>query len=124
MVVDVIIIVAVLIGMFFGLRRAVGTATGRRDCCSGDANPSGKKFRATRIEDTDEAHYPYATDLTVAGMSCQNCARNVENALDSIEGTWARVDLDTRTAHVLSKQPVVLDAYREVVSEAGYRVIS
>ena len=57
-------------------------------------------------------------------MSCQNCARNVENALDSIEGTWARVDLDTRTAHVLSKQPVDLDAYREVVSESGYRVIS
>ncbi len=124
MIADFVIIVLVLVGAFFGLRRAVGTATGKRDCCSGDAKSSGRKFRAAKVEDTDEAHYPYVTDLTVAGMSCQNCARNVENALDSIEGTWARVDLETRTAHVLSKRPADLGAYRDVVSEAGYRVIS
>ena len=56
-------------------------------------------------------------------MHCDNCVRNVTNALDSVEGTWARVDLGTRTAHVLSKGPIDQGAYRDVVGQAGYRVI-
>jgi copper chaperone CopZ len=56
-------------------------------------------------------------------MHCDNCVRNVTNALDSVEGAWARVDLGTRTAHVLSKGPIDQAAYRDVVRQAGYRVI-
>ena len=51
-------------------------------------------------------------------MSCESCATRVARALDSVAGTWATVDLSSRTAHVRSKTPIDLDAYRSVVSEA------
>jgi copper chaperone CopZ len=124
MIVNIVIIALVAVGVFFGARRALGTATGKRDCCSGDAKSSAKKFKNAHITDTDESHYPYAADFSVAGMSCENCARNVTNALDSIDGTWATVDLEGRTAHVLSKNPIDAAAYKSVVSEAGYRIVA
>jgi len=122
--VNVIIIALVVVGVTLGARRALGTATGKRDCCSGDAKSAAKRFKPVTIEDTDETHYPYRADLTISGMTCQNCVRNVTNALDSVKGTWATVDLDTRTAHVRSKSPIDQAAYRQVVSEAGYRVVA
>lgn len=123
MLANVIIVAIVAVLVVFGVRRIVGTATGKRDCCSGDARQTGRSFRPVTIEDTDESHYPYHADLTISGMHCDNCVRNVTNALDSVEGTWARVDLGTRTAHVLSKGPIDQAAYRDVVRQAGYRVI-
>lgn len=124
MLANVIIIALVAVVAFVGIRRAVGTATGKRDCCSGDAKSTAKRFKAARITDTDESHYPYAADFTVAGMSCDNCAKNVTNALDSVDGTWATVDLSARRAHVLCKNPIDADAYRDVVSQAGYRIVA
>lgn len=56
-------------------------------------------------------------------MSCAGCARHVEDALDSVDGTWARVDLGNGTAHVLSKRPIDADAYAAAVSDAGYRLV-
>jgi copper chaperone CopZ len=123
MLANVIIVAIVAVLVVFGVRRIVGTATGKRDCCSGDARQTGRSFRPVTIEDTDESHYPYHADLTISGMHCDNCVRNVTNALDSVEGAWARVDLGTRTAHVLSKGPIDQAAYRDVVRQAGYRVI-
>lgn len=123
MLANVIIVAVVALGVFFGARRAWGSATGKRDCCSGAAK-GGKSFRARKIEDTNEADYPYSADYKIAGMHCENCARNVTNALDSVDGTWARVDLDSRTAHVLSKKPLDRAAYERAVDQAGYRLLA
>ncbi len=60
----------------------------------------------------------------MSGMSCENCVKNVEAALDSLSGTWATVDLASRTAHVRSKNPIDDAACRDVVSQAGYRVVT
>ena len=122
MLANAIIIAAVIAIVILGIRRIVGTATGTRDCCSGDRR-GGRAFRATRVRDRDESHYPYVTDLRISGMSCESCATRVARALDSVAGTWATVDLSSRTAHVRSKTPIDLDADRSVVSEAGYRVV-
>ena len=121
---DLIIIAIVLAVVALGARRIIETATGRRSCCSGDAKSSARRFRDVKIVDTDESHYPYKADFTVAGMTCDHCARNVTAALDSIAGTWATVDLESRQAHVLSKNPIDVDSSRDVVSEAGYRIIA
>lgn len=122
MIVNIIIVAIVAVGVFFGARRAWGSATGKRDCCSGAAK-GGKQFRARKIADQDPSHYPYEAEYKVAGMSCQNCARNVTNALDSIDGTWATVDLDSRTATVRSKNKLDRSAYERVVEQAGYRLV-
>lgn len=62
-------------------------------------------------------------DLRIAGMHCEGCRRSVEGALDSVPGTWARVDLKKGTARVLSKAPADADAYARAVRDAGYRVV-
>ena len=123
MLANVIIIALVAAVVILGARRIVGTAAGTRDCCSGDRK-GGKAFRPVRITDTDESNYPYVTDLQIAGMTCETCASRVTCALDSVKGTWATVDLSGRVAHVRSKNPIDMDAYRAAVSKAGYRIIS
>ena len=71
---DIAIIAAVLILFVVTAIRVVGTATGKRDCCSGAVKQggasSGKKFAPAHVEDTDPAHYPYTAELGIGGMSC------------------------------------------------------
>ena len=122
--IDIIILSLVAVAVVLGIRRIIGVISGRRSCCSGDVKSSAKRFRRVRVQDTDESHYPYRADLTIAGMSCENCVKNVEAALDSLSGTWATVDLASRTAHVRSKNPIDVAVYGDVVREAGYRIVS
>ena len=81
---DIAIIAAVLVLFVVAAIRMVGTATGKRDCCSGaakqDGASCGKKFAPVRIEDTDPAHYPYTAELGIGGMSCAHCVASVEQA--------------------------------------------
>lgn len=118
--IDFIIIAIVLVAFFFAARRAGQVFAGKRDCCSGDKKCGTKSFPAKRIADTDVSHYPYVADFKVSGMHCENCARNVTNALDSIEGTWATVDYASGTAHILSKSEIDRAALGRAVKEAGY----
>ena len=60
-------------------------------CCGASSQPSVKKMK---VRDKDKSHYPYSRLLKVDGMSCGNCASYVENALNSLEGVWAQVDLE------------------------------
>ena len=117
---DIVIVAVVAVLFVFAARRAFGTATGKRDCCSGDARDATRDFPRVAIADTDESHYPHRADYAVSGMSCARCAQRVTNALDSVPGTWATVDLDAGVAHVLSKEPIDVAAYRRAVREAGY----
>ena len=54
--VDLILIVVTCCLIFFAARRAVGTWSGKRDCCSGDKKSNAKSFPRVRIADTDESH--------------------------------------------------------------------
>ena len=55
-------------------------------------------------------------------MTCENCARKVENALNLLDGTWAVVSISGGSAKVLSKTPLDEAALREAVRGAGYVV--
>ena len=55
-------------------------------------------------------------------MTCENCARKVENALNRLDGTWAIVSISGGSAKVLSKTPPDEAAIREAVRGAGYVV--
>ena len=46
----------------------------------------------------------------------------MENALNSVAGTWALVDLEAGCAHVRSKEAIDTDAYRKAVRDAGYTI--
>lgn len=125
---DIAIIAAVLILFVVAAIRMVGTATGRRDCCSGAVKQKGaqcgKKFAPVRIEDTDPAHYPYAAELGIGGMSCAHCVAAVEAALDAGDGCWAEVTLAGGHALLRAKAPIDEAAVRARVEQAGYRLVS
>lgn len=121
MIVNIVIVALVVLIAAYGARRLVRKTEGKESCCGGGSG--AKEFKATKITDKDESHYPYTADYHVAGMSCDNCAKKVTNALDSVKGTWATVDLKGETAHVRSMNPIDADAYKNVVSEAGYRIV-
>ena len=88
--------------------------------CCGEHMETAARVTAA---DRNRAHYPYTCMLKIGGMTCENCARRVENALNSLEGTWATVDIGTHTAQVRTKQPGDIALLREAVRQAGYVVL-
>ncbi len=81
--------------------------------CCGEHEGAVKKVK---VADRDKTHYPYETVLTIDGMTCSNCVRRVENALNQ--------DLSSRKAAVRMKQPLPEDTLRDAVRAAGYIVLS
>ena len=124
---SIVVLVVILALAVFAGRRAFRVFFGKQDCCGGGCGGScdtpKKKIKKVKVEDTDKANYPYHTVLSIGGMSCENCASNVENALNGVDGTWAKVDLVSRTADVLSKKPIDEPALERAVEDAGYRVV-
>lgn len=60
--------------------------------------------------------------LTVEGMTCGHCSARVEKALNAIEGVTAKVDLETKTAHVTMTKAVGDEVLTAAVVDAGYEV--
>lgn len=77
-------------------------------CCGGSGEAAVKKIK---VSDKDLTHYPHRRVLKVDGMSCGNCAIRVENALNSLEGVYARM-----------KQELSDAVLKETVKDAGYTV--
>lgn len=93
----------------------------RSGCCGTDSAPEEK---AARVADRNRAHYPYAKRLTIDGMTCQNCARHVQNALNALDGTLASVELGKRSATVHMKHPLPETLLRQAVRGAGYTIMA
>jgi Copper chaperone len=62
--------------------------------------------------------------IEIEGMSCGHCQARVENALNGINGVQAKVDLKKKQAIVTINSDVDDLTLKEVVTEAGYDVIS
>ena len=88
--------------------------------CCGTHDPLPKKIR---VVDKDISHYPYCYTLTVDGMHCSNCVRHVENALNTLDGIWATVNLADKSALVRAKIPLVEKELSQIVAGAEYTVI-
>lgn len=119
-----VLLVVIAVGMLFALRRTYRVFSLKDDCCGGGAKDSSKKFKAQRVSDTNEANYKHALDLKIGGMTCEKCVENVQNAINSVDpgNVWARVDLDSKTAHILSKSALDQATVEEAVEAAGYFV--
>lgn len=118
---NLIVLAVIAVGMFFGLRR-IAASTHGKSCCSDGA--SGKKAKKVVVADTDASHYPYGDELLIGGMSCDGCAQNVANALNALDGVWARVTYADHTARVRSKRPIDRGVLEAAVRDAGYYVMT
>lgn len=118
--VNVIIPVLLALACIYGVYSYVRKLRQGGGCC-GEHEPPVKKRKGG---DRDKNHYPYEGILTIDGMTCSNCVRRAENALNTLEGVWAEVDLGSRKAAVRMKQMLPEDTLREAVRGAGYTVLS
>lgn len=112
-----VVLLVLLLVVLFAVRGTVRKMLYGGGCC-------GEKDRVKRlkVDDQDSAHYPYHYVLSIEGMTCSNCKRHVENALNRMDGVWAKVDLGKRSADVRTKQPQHEQAFRKAVWEAGYQM--
>ena len=106
----------IALSAYFTFRRAR-----RGSSCCGERGQTVKKLRPA---DHDRRNYSCKTELTLGGMNCENCARRVENALNALPDTLARVRLSKGCAEVLTKDLPDEARLRQAVSKAGYSVLS
>lgn len=93
-------IVTILIVVLILWRTVKSIVSGKSCCGAGDKTPP-----RVHVKRGDPSDYPYRYVLNVEGMICSACVRNVENALNKQDGTWAKADLQKREVNVLSKEP-------------------
>ncbi len=113
--IEAIIIVAIVVACIFGVksyRKRLSSG------CCGSGDGSGK-VRRVKVKDRDKKHYPYEAEIKVDGMVCSNCANRVANALNSVDGAWATVDLENHTAKVRLKNSVDPEVLRKAVNDTG-----
>ena len=88
-------------------------------CCgTRDAAPAKIKVR-----DKNKSHYPFVYMMTVDGMVCSNCARHVENALNSKDGLWAKVNIEKKNVTVRAKAEVKEEEFSRIIRDAGYTMM-
>ncbi len=55
-------------------------------------------------------------------MTCGNCANHVENALNSLDNVYAKVDLKKNLANVRMKIDMSEEILKGSINKAGYSV--
>jgi hypothetical protein len=118
-IINIIAIVIVALIVVFGTANYIKKLKKGGDCCP--EHEEGTK--SIKVKDRDKSHYPYEAKLAIDGMSCENCVRNVENALNALDGTWASVNLEDNMATVLLKDKPDIEKLSKAVSDAGYLVL-
>lgn len=112
------VIIALLAAAVIAAALAVARRSRRGGGCCGEH----ETVRRTGVADRNPAHYPHEAALDIGGMTCDNCARRVENALNGLDGVWATVRIDSRSARVRCKVKPDEAALRSAVRAAGYVV--
>ncbi len=86
---------------------------------SGCCTSKRKKTESYTITPEIEAAFPLSYMIGVEGMTCQNCAKYVEQAFFE-KGYLCKVDLKREVAEVRSRQPVEESVLGQIVTDAGY----
>ena len=116
-----IFIIAIILAICVYAIYSYGRKLRRGGGCCGAHDPAEKKIK---VADRDQSHYPYSVTLSIDGMTCSNCSRRVENALNKLDGVWATVDLGNGKANVRLKNQPDEAALRQAVRQAGYLVLA
>lgn len=106
------VVILCLSGVRSLLRRAAGIG-----CCGGGR---GDDVRQTGPNDKHKSHYPIYATMEINGMKCRNCAVRTENALNTVDGIYARVCLREKKAVMFLKKDITDEKLEETVRSAGY----
>lgn len=112
--INVVLILLVVLFALGGIRAVLKRAKGE-SCCSGGA---------TEVKigpaDKNRKNYRYVASCGIGGMKCKNCAARIQNALNSLDGTFAKVDFKKKRAEILLKSENAEEIVRKAVSGLGY----
>ena len=114
--IEAVIIIILFTVIAFGTYHTIKKFRKGGGCC-GEHEAAEKQIS---VKDKNKSHYPYSVDLKISGMTCQNCAKRIENALNSLDGIWAKVDLNSNSAHILMKQETDIKQLCSVIAKTGY----
>lgn len=116
----VIIVLLILFIVAVAVKSAIKRVLHGSSCC-GERDALPKKIKPS---DKNKSHYSFEYTLSVDGMHCSNCTRRVENALNSMDGLWAKANLEKKSVSVLSKKELEPSFLETEISRAGYTVLS
>lgn len=109
----ILICIILVIIICIGIRSTKKRATS--GCCG-----SSETVKKVRVKDKNKDHYPYKTVLKVYDIHCQNCVRTIENAFNSQDGFYAKVNTEDNTVIILSKEQHPTDEFINTLSNVGY----
>lgn len=89
--------------------------------CCGEKETAPSKVK---VRDKNKKNYPYKYIVGVDGMHCSGCVRKIENEFNKGDGMWARADLEKRQVVLLSKRDVEPSEARNIVSDAGFTMLT
>ena len=113
---NVIIVLILVVAVVYGIYNYVHHLNHGGGCC-GEHDAPARKVKAA---DTNKSHYLHRLVMGVDGMTCQNCQRHVENALNAMTDTLAEADLSLQKVTVWTKADADEDAIRQAIRDAGY----
>jgi len=116
---DIILVAALVVAVACGIVLMRRRATKGSACCG----PIEDAPTRLAVTDRNKSHYPFVTTLDIGGMTCENCAIRVENALNALPGTWATVSIASKQAVVRTKNEPDRTRMHDAVSQAGYVVL-
>lgn len=118
--ISLILLILLILLVCYAVFRSVRRFRKGNACCGEQA----EDVKRIDVEDKNKRHYPFLAEAGITGMTCSNCAAKVENALNSLNGIWATVRIDTQKAVIRGKQPIEEAQIRKAVHHAGYGISS
>lgn len=116
----VIAVIVIVVILAFALKGSIKHMKGEGDCCGGGSGSRPKKVKAKHLQN------PVVGQMTIhiEGMTCEHCVSRVAEALNSVEGASAKVNLHRKTATVSYDRPMEEETLRDAIKAAGYQVVS
>ena len=81
-----------------------------------------RKKKKKKAEETTMFEKRIKKHLTIDGMLCRHCVASVTEALESLDGVTAKVNLKKQSATVTLTHPIADDTLIKVVTDAGFGV--
>lgn len=110
-----LVVVIILIGVFvIAIKGSIKHFRGESSCCGGTVSKPVKKKLKGNVTET--------YNLKIEGMHCQNCVNRVTEAVNTIEGASAKVNLRKNEARIVCDRAVELDQIIKVIERKGFTV--
>ncbi|MBP3420904.1 MAG: cation transporter [Lachnospiraceae bacterium] len=113
---NAIIIVILVVIMIFAVKGSIKHMMGQGECCGGSAP---KKVKTKRLKEVKSVK-----SVQIDGMTCEKCKARVENALNSVDGISAKVNLHRKEAIVKIGKEIDDAAIEAIIKKQGYEVVS